>query len=241
MIRDLFTPLEKGKKYTFDEEQIFLHQLNHLKSSHLINDDDYEAIKKKFSKYKSELRFGCTGVEEGIIPFIICPDQNLYDVEDVLDEIIIGGSSQWNTFFLDQKKLKDLSVYPPSSSLFHIVCGIQIGITHNDLFDVEEFPSEIKKASSGTLQKIQNQLGRDIVGLTLYEGMLLSLYYPDIYDIWDGIQTAGTVYGEDEQMLRLYWLNDKANRFLKVAKEKSQLLDSRFISPRIQKRMIIEK
>lgn len=244
MLRDLFSSEQRNPDGTYNEKVIFENQVMTLIRNGLITDDNRQEFERQFMKRQSELHTQCVTIEQGVIPFMFCPNPHMYLLKDLMDEINIGGKPDWNTLFLEQTEMDDIWNNPHnlflSDSLSHIACGIQIGITCDNPFQLEE-SSGIEKAPADVLAKIQNQPGRDIVGLTLYEGMLLSLYYPDIYDIWAGIQTAGTVYGKDEQTLRLYWLNDKPNRFLKVAKEKSPLLDSRFVSPRIQKRILIEK
>ncbi len=244
MLKQLFSAGQKNADGTYNEKNIFDNQMMTLSHHGLITDDDRQNFERQFMKRQSELHTQCMTIEQGVIPFMFCPNPHTYLFKDLINEIDIGGKPSWNTLFLEQTEMNDLwnnhHNLSLAHSLSHISCGIQIGIVCDNPFQLEEY-SGIEKASSGVLAKIQNQPGSDITGLTLYEGMLLSLYYPDIYDVWAGIQTVGTVYGKDEQTLRLYWLNDKPNRFLKVAKEKSPLLDSRFVSPRIQKRIVIEK
>lgn len=244
MLKELFSSNQRNPDGTYNEKVIFENQIITLRYHGLITDDNLQEFEKQFIKRQSELHTQCMITEQGIIPFMFCPNPHMYLLKDLMDEIDIGGKPDWNTLFLEQSEMNDIwnnyENLSLSHSFSHIACGIQVGVTCDNPFQLQE-SSGIEKAPAKILGKIQNQPSSDITGLTFYEGLLLSLYYPDIYDVWAGIQTAGTVYGKDEQSLRLYWLNDKPNRFLKVAKEKSPLLDSRFISPRIQKRIIIEK
>ncbi len=241
MLTDLFSPEQRNPDGTYNETAIFDNQIMTLAYLELITDDDRQYFEGQFIKRKSELHEQCMSTEQGAIPFMLCPNPRSCSFEHLMDVINIGGKSEWNTLFLDEKEMDDLWKHPHTAPLSHIACGIQIGITHDDPFHLKESVLGIDKAPANILAKIQMQPGCDITGLTLYEGLLLSLYYPDMYDVWDGIQTAATLYGKKKETLRMYWLNQKPNRFLKVARESAPLLDIRYISPRAQKRIVIEK
>ncbi len=232
MLKDLVTSAnEKGNKLV--PLDIITTQLNKLLEKKLIHESDHEAVLRNKIFQNNELEKFCNHMPEGFLPFMFCPNTKSFSFNDLFNQIDLGGDPDLNTFFLKNENILDMwnpERFKGKIELGHLSCGINIGTTYEprDL-------CMIKKTYKGEIQHQTHHESR----ITFYESLLLAFYYPDIFDVWDGIQSLGSYYGEKHHTLRIYWLNQKPYRYLKVAREDSPLIfDDRFMSPRVTERIL---
>ncbi len=221
----------------YDPKRILFHQLNILMRNDLITEKDGEEIDDWFGSHPEfKENIYCKENVRGRIPFIICPNPANYTTYEALVKAVDLGDQKRNTLFLDSKKITDTCSPKKNNFTASIVCGIETGImAKNDLLKGKT----LAKADDFFLKGIETTGSQQkSERIFFYEALMLLIYYPEILDVWDGIQAAGSYYESDNkrQSLRLYWLNDRPWRFLKIAKEESPIFDKRFVAPKVGER-----
>lgn len=222
MLQGMLTyTIDKGGNY--NTTSIAKNQLEKLLDVGLITKNLQDELWESFVKKIPDIERNFPTVANGIIPLMICPNPNIIPFENLFKRIDLGGNSQQNTFFLKNEHIEDMWNELPENTLGYTACNIETGIK--------------LETSEHTLVKhphenVIHQQEHSSAHLLFYECLLLAFYYPDILDVWDGIQSLGSYYGKDRHTLRLYWLNQKPYRYAKVAREDSPLVfDDRFVSP----------